>query len=547
MTATTSDTRPGVGGYEVLAELESGGMGEVYIARRRGAHGFAKLVALKTIRRDRAGSDDVRSMFLDEARLVARLDHPAIAQVHDFGEQDGSLYLAMEYIAGLPFTELIERQPRIPAGVAVRAIAEVCRGLHAAHEAVDLDGTPLGVVHRDVSPANLMMTFEGSVKILDFGIARTDDRVAPETQTGIIKGKPAYMAPEQLVSSAVDRRADVFSASVVLHELLTGQRLFSGDNVFALADAVRSGRIAPPSEIAGELPDGLDAVVLRGLERQRDQRFQTAAEMADALDRIAARAGVEPLEAFANRELQGARDEHRERLHDLTTTGESSVELPGAGRGRPSGVETIAETGTALPPTRLRRQAAHESTGHAVAAAGLGRTRMWRAAGVVMALAAAGTAVMIWTTREAGVEPSAVADAPSAVPSPAAVEAQGPSEVDTPSPAAAEPVEQPVAKPAAKRRRTKKKRTGHEAKAPAAPIEDPPPPPPGAFGFLRVTAKPYANVRIDGRLVGPTPLMHHRLPAGEHEVELLSPETGEVRLTRRVEVSDGRTSTVSSP
>ena len=196
------------------------------------------------------------------SRLLARLKHPTVAQIYDFVEEAGQLYLAMEYVEGVTFGELIRHHHAAltPTHVA-RLIAEVCRGLHAAHDLVDLPQRPLGVVHRDVSPQNLLLTFDGRVKILDFGIALMRDRMAPVTQIGVLKGKPAYMAPEQLRGDRVDRRADIYAAAVVLHQLLTGKRLFAEQ---PFASDTRQG-VRPPSETIGTPPGPIDSIAMRGL------------------------------------------------------------------------------------------------------------------------------------------------------------------------------------------------------------------------------------------------------------------------------------------
>jgi len=529
MTQTTE-----IGGYEILAELKSGGMGDVFVARRLGAHGFAKLVALKTIRRDRVDKEGVRAMFLDEAKLVARLDHPAIAQVHDFGDQDGTLYLAMEYVAGLSFDEIaLNADPPMPPSVAVRAMVEVCRGLHAAHEAVDLDGEPLGVVHRDVSPQNLMLTFDGRIKILDFGIARAVDRVGPETQTGTLKGKPAYMSPEQMATSKVDRRADVFSASIVLYELLTGEPLFAADNIFALADKVRGARIPPPSQKV-EMPQGLDDAVLRGLARDPDGRYPSAAAMADALETVANAADAESLGAYAERAMVEARTNHRRFLHDLVTNEGATAPTPAlAADGRAPDVATLAATANTL----LREP---KDTNEALAAAGLRRRRWLAWSASLVALAALGGGGLWLTDRWPGtadIEPPAVE--PPVTPT-VAVEPE-PTPVE---PAAVEPAKE---KKKAKRKKRKRAARGKQpAKAKAVETDSSPPPTPTEFGFLKVTATPYANVRIDGRLVGPTPLMRHRLPVGDHDIELIDPETGVTRLARKVNVKEDQLSNLDA-
>jgi serine/threonine protein kinase len=299
-------------GFEILAKLSSGGMGDVLLARRRGAHGFEKLVAIKVIRGDLARRPDIRAMFLDEARLVARLDHPAIAQVHDFGEDDTTLYLAMEYVPGTTINRiLVKRQRALPPLMAARIAAEAARGLHAAHELTDVEGEPLGVVHRDVSPGNVMVTFDGRVKLLDFGIAFMAERESPDTQLGELKGKPSYMAPEQLRGERVDRRSDLYALSVVLHEMLTGRKLFTKSNVVATALAVERGEVQPPSTFTPGLPAGLDAIVMRGLEREASARYPDARAMATALEELIAHENAPPLETYVEAELAEERQAHR--------------------------------------------------------------------------------------------------------------------------------------------------------------------------------------------------------------------------------------------
>ncbi|MBZ0231729.1 MAG: serine/threonine protein kinase [Deltaproteobacteria bacterium] len=259
-----------LGDAEVLHAIKSGGMGDVLLARRRGAGDFEQLCAIKTIRGELAAAPLARTMFLDEARLLARLTHPAIAQILGFGDQDGTLYMMMEYVPGEHFRRFRDRRP--PPAIVCAAMASACRGLHAAHELRDLgDGHLLGVVHRDVSPDNLMLGFDARVKVLDFGIALVKGRQAPVTELGVLKGKPPYMSPEQVKNEALDRRSDVFSACVVLHELLAGKPLFEGDSLYAIARAVEHQELVPPSRWAGALPADLDDVVMAGLTRDRER------------------------------------------------------------------------------------------------------------------------------------------------------------------------------------------------------------------------------------------------------------------------------------
>jgi serine/threonine-protein kinase len=349
-------------------------MGEVLLARRRGPSGFERLVALKTIRAELRGQDPLRRMFLDEAQLLARLSHPAIAQIFDFGEDDGVLFLAMEYVAGVSFRDLVGQRP--PPAVSARAMAEVCRALHAAHELTDLAGNSLVVVHRDVSPDNLMLAFDGQVKVLDFGIALMRGRQAPVTEYGTIKGKPPYLSPEQIKNLPVDRRTDVFAASAVLHELLTGVQVFDGDSVYAIARSIELDEVAPPSVTAGPLPPGLDDAVMRGLERDPDRRWQTTDELARALDQVVAGVGGETLAEYAARQLGDEHRRHREWLRVVIE--ERSTGRPRTGRA--SGILTAraavfdpdAPTLDGTMPGRGRRRLLVALLGAAVVAAAAG-------------------------------------------------------------------------------------------------------------------------------------------------------------------------------
>ena len=322
------------GAYEILHELSSGGMGAVLLGRRRGPGAFEQLVAIKTIRPEYANSPSVRAMFLDEAAILARINHPGIATVHDFGEEGGTLYMVMEYVAGTSLRALIEGN--LPPLIAARAIADACRGVHAAHEVRDTAGHLLGVVHRDISPDNLLLGFDGHIKVIDFGIALVKNRQAPVTEFGTVKGKPPYMSPEQVKNEAMDRRSDVFSLAVVLHELLTGQALFDGDSIFAIARAVELSEIKPPSIVRGEpLPLGLDAVVMNALDRDPSRRTPTAAAFAEDLERVISTAGDETLEAWAERALAEPRTAHRGWLAQVVAGKDAPEPI-----GRPTGAFT---------------------------------------------------------------------------------------------------------------------------------------------------------------------------------------------------------------
>ncbi|MEP6864757.1 MAG: serine/threonine-protein kinase [Deltaproteobacteria bacterium] len=307
------------GAYEILYELKSGGMGAVLLARRRGPGTFEQLVAIKTIRPEYAQAPAVRAMFLDEAAILARLNHPGIATVHDFGEEASTLYMVMEYVAGLPLRDVGTHV--MPPVVIARAIAEAARGLHAAHEARDPSGAVMGLVHRDISPDNLMLGYDGHIKVIDFGIALVKNRQAPVTEFGTVKGKPPYMSPEQVKNEPMDRRSDVWALGVVMWELLTGHGLFDGDSIYAIALAVEQQAIVPPSQALAPgraLPIGLDAAVMGALQRDLAARTPTAAALAEQLEQVVQVASGETLAAWAARELEAERVKHREWLANVT-------------------------------------------------------------------------------------------------------------------------------------------------------------------------------------------------------------------------------------
>jgi serine/threonine-protein kinase len=284
---------PYIGRYRLCFEIAAGGMAMVYLARAEGPESFEKVVALKCIHRHLAREREFVEMFLDEARIVSRIHHANVCTLFDFGEADGTYYIAMEYLVGEPLSRVrkavMQRRqfrdsPRMPFYIA-RVIADVCEGLHAAHELVGPSGAPLEVVHRDVSPQNLFVTYDGVAKVMDFGIASAQERVH-QTATGQLKGKFAYMAPEQLWRLGTDRRADVWSLGVVLWEMLTNERLFRKPDELETMHAVTDGPIPPPSSHNPRVPRELDAIVLKALARDRNARYPTARELGRDLTRF---------------------------------------------------------------------------------------------------------------------------------------------------------------------------------------------------------------------------------------------------------------------
>jgi serine/threonine-protein kinase len=275
-----------LGRYSLFAELASGGMATVYLGRMNGEMGFGRTVAIKRLHPHTAREPEFVSMFLDEARLAARVQHPNVVTTLDIVNSDEELFLVMEYVQGASLGALVrtakEQGFGVPVPIAVSIAIGYLSGLHAAHEANDEEGRPLGIVHRDVSPQNVLVGTDGVARLLDFGVARAATRLTA-TREGQLKGKLCYMAPEQLTGE-VTRQTDVYAAGVVLWEVLTGQRLFQGDTDFQILHSVTRGEIPPPSRLNPEVSPELDRIVLQAVVRDPSARWPTAQAMAHALD-----------------------------------------------------------------------------------------------------------------------------------------------------------------------------------------------------------------------------------------------------------------------
>jgi eukaryotic-like serine/threonine-protein kinase len=275
-----------LGRYLLFDEIGCGGMATVHLGRLLGAAGFARTVAIKRLHPQYAKDPAFVAMLVDEARLAARIRHPHVVSTLDVAFEDGELFVVMDYVDGVSMAHLQERLIRGPAPMPWRLAAFVAGqtllGLHAAHEATSEHGEPLGIVHRDVSPHNVLVGADGVVRVADFGVAKAAARVSA-TPDGKFKGKLAYMAPEQLRRGAIDRRVDVFATAIVLYEALSGRRLFWADEQAATLKNILDAEIEPPSRFVPEIPAALDEVVLRGLERDPERRFPTAQAMARAL------------------------------------------------------------------------------------------------------------------------------------------------------------------------------------------------------------------------------------------------------------------------
>jgi serine/threonine-protein kinase len=289
---STEDHRPIVGEqfgkYVLVGEIGVGGMAEVFLAIQTGLQGFLKVVTLKRVLPHLASHDFI-AMFIDEARIAARLEHPNIVKTFEFGEHESQYYTVMEYLAGEDLGSTMNRatiskQP-VPFNMAAMVVAQLCNGLHFAHDLTDTAGRPLGLVHRDINPSNVIITYAGEVKIIDFGVAKFNSS-GSKTLTGTIKGKLAYMSPEQILARGIDRRSDIFSLGVVLWELVTGCRLFARESDAATLYAIMNDPIPKARRHRPNVPEELEAIISTALARTPADRYDTCEEMQGALDQF---------------------------------------------------------------------------------------------------------------------------------------------------------------------------------------------------------------------------------------------------------------------
>jgi len=316
------------GKYDLLALLATGGMAEIWLARVSGMAGFEKLVVIKRLLDKLAIDNDYVEMFLDEARINARLTHSNIVQVLELGQVEGKYFMAMEFVPGLSVSQVGKRATKmlgdVPQEVACGIIAQACSGLHYAHDKTMPDGAPLNIIHRDVSPQNLILTYEGLVKVLDFGIAKADQRQS-QTRTGLVKGKFSYMSPEQCLGNALDRRSDVFALGIVLFELCTSRRLFKRRSTYETYTAITKADVPPPRKLNPKVHEAVEVVILRALALKPEDRFATADAMQDALEDAMRKAGLRgsatDLAKFMN-ETFAAEDAEQRRLIAQAQRGE---------------------------------------------------------------------------------------------------------------------------------------------------------------------------------------------------------------------------------
>jgi eukaryotic-like serine/threonine-protein kinase len=277
------------GKYTLVDRIAVGGMAEIFLARQAGLEGFEKTIVIKRIRPHLSKQPNFIKMFLNEAKLAAQLNHPNIVQIYDLGRINESYFIAMEYIFGRDMRRIIPQADSMaipfPMVYALKIASSVCEGLYYAHQRSDLYGNPLHIVHRDVTPENIFVSFDGTVKVLDFGIAKAANQIE-QTRAGEIKGKLSYMSPEQCVGRVLDNRSDIFSLGTVLYEWLTGFKLFTGDSEVTILKSITEGKIYAPSYFKADIPEAVEAILMKALEKDREKRYQTAWEMQYDIDQF---------------------------------------------------------------------------------------------------------------------------------------------------------------------------------------------------------------------------------------------------------------------
>ena len=396
--------------YRLLAPLGRGGMAEVFLARAEGIRGFHRLLAVKRILPQFAGDAEFVRMFLDEARIAATLHHPNIVRVFEVDIAGGQVFYVMEYLHGHSVAALLRRLAdggvRPPLDAAVAIAAAVAAGLHHAHERHSADGQPLHIVHRDVGPGNAIVTYDGHVKLIDFGIARAAGNLH-RTQYGLFRGKLPYASPEQCRCEPLDRRSDVFSLGVVLYELTTGQPPFAADGDRELLRAVSEARFTPPRELDPSYPPGLEAIVRKALAASPDERYPSARALRGDLKALASQLSLDLSATGLSRLMAGVFGSELRQWRDAERSGQTleqylTASAPGNARPAaataPTGPERSAPA--VVPPANARRL----------------RSRLVRLALFAVAaigLVAAGAAgALWWTSRSVGVHGSPPAPEP---------------------------------------------------------------------------------------------------------------------------------------
>ena len=544
--------------YTLLAKIATGGMAEIWLARQAGPRGFEKVVVIKRIIDAYSQDAEFVEMFLDEARIAAQLNHPNIVQIYDLGEHAGAWYIAMEYLGGEHLSAIVrsalKANKRLPIPLAVKMISLAAEGLGHAHQKLGPNGQPLHIVHRDVSPQNVVVTYEGQLKVVDFGIAKAATRVS-HTTSGLVKGKMGYMAPEQARGLPIDARADLYSLGVVLYEMVTQTRLFNtSDQLLLMQQVISPEPIQPAHERNPDVPTDLSKIISKSLEKNADERFQDARSFQAAIDGWLAQQGPVPGSADLSglmHDLFKERIESRVKLLESANTGELT----------PSGAEKALrhDTDRSMPGlTDPKLRAARKTNRILFAALGA----------VLLAVVAVSIGLYSFLrpaepTTPKITEPKVVAPATGGAKlhvetDPAQARIIIDSKVIGPSPATVDQLP-------AGHHKVEATFPGHlpavkeidladDEKATVVlvlkPVAAPEPADAGATsktstpvvakGRLTLSTTPWTRVTLNGRVLGDTPLVELPLPAGRHVLKLNNDEKG-INRTIEVEIKAGQT------
>lgn len=308
------------GKYILLNKIATGGMAEVFRAKHIGVGGFEKIVAIKRILPHFSHNEEFITMFNEEAKVSAQLSHQNIVQIYEFGMVEESYYIAMEHIDGITLNDLLiyfaEQNGTIPVNLSLAIMRDACKGLDYAHRKKGFDNQPLNIVHRDISPKNIMISFDGAVKVMDFGIAKATSRDY-ETRTGVIKGKISYLSPEQVQGTRLDKRSDIFSIGIVFYEMLTSSKCFQGESDFSILFKIKNADIEPVTEINSDVDDEVAAITLKSLAQDREKRYQTAEEMSNAIERYLSSRNLDPAETDISLFMRNLEDDFREKMSTM--------------------------------------------------------------------------------------------------------------------------------------------------------------------------------------------------------------------------------------
>jgi serine/threonine-protein kinase len=538
------------GSYRIVRRLAQGGMAELFIGKHVSVAGFSRTVAVKRILPEHASDPSFVESFFNEARLAARLNHPNVVQIYDLARDAETYFMVMEYIEGFDLEAVIAeqgaRKEPMPLDVAFTIVTDLCRGLHFAHRAVDEAGAPLGIVHRDATPSNVIVTLGGQSKIVDFGIAKATAQSDKRTQTGVLKGKLSYVSPEQVLNKPIDHRVDVFSTGIVLYETLTNKNPFRGDSTYASLHNIAVGDYRRLRDARAGLPEALYALVDKALLVDRDQRVQTCAEIEQALLQIAKDEGMalsyERVASFIDQRYSGLRA--RRPLRDATPEGESDA------AGFDLELHTVTAEAIVEPINSTRELITRETKtparwpwlvgAVAVVAIAAIAPRLLRTpapppivapvegASLEITSTPPGAQVLIDGVLRTGVTPLVVTyvrngSAPHVVVYKAGMtRAEQQVTIDAPGRRAlafslGTDAAPPPAKPAEPERRAVAKKPTVVTAAPE-PSTDP--------GTVRVVVHPWGSVSLDGQALGETPFPPKSIAPGKHVIEISNSKLG---------------------